>query len=111
MAESDLTWERRGGDKLSQAIVNFTFFLSGLKFCLVQNGDSGAVVASIFKPPQPIEQYGKRLLFADVANDAAHEEETKWLRGFGLCFFSAQAELLGHVSSMILRYCPLLFDL
>ena len=62
------------GEQLGQALVDFPFFLSGFQSVIPQDGDARAVIAAVFQAPQPRQKDGGRLLFAHVANDAAHKE-------------------------------------
>src|SRR5213594_1875726 len=72
---ADAEWTG-GGLRLehpAEAFVDFPFLLARLEFGTVQHAHPGAVVTAVFEPAQSLEQDGGRLLFADVAYNAAHK--------------------------------------
>ena len=62
-----------GIQDLAKTFINLSFFLARLQFRAVQHAQAGAVVTAVFEPAQSLEQDGGRLLFADVAYNAAHK--------------------------------------
>ena len=61
-----------GLDELGQALVNLALLLAGGQLAVLEDGDTGGVVAAIFEATKPLDEDGGGLLFPDVADDAAH---------------------------------------
>ena len=55
---------------------------AGLDLPVVHDRHSGAVIAAIFQPPQPVQENGNGLGIADVADDAAHINGL-WIADYG----------------------------
>ena len=47
-------------------------FLGDLETLALLDGDAGGIIAAVFEALEPLEDNGRGLLFADVADDAAH---------------------------------------
>jgi hypothetical protein len=66
---------RRAGDVVERKLLLEDLELPGLPHdvdAAVDDGDTGRVVPAVLEPRQPVHQDGKRLLAADVTDDAAH---------------------------------------
>ena|SRR5437667_4541763 len=57
----------------AEPFVDPAFSFACLERGAVQDAHPGAVVTAVLEPAQSLKQDGRRLLFADVAYDAAHK--------------------------------------
>jgi hypothetical protein len=72
VADAQLAADRLGLEQVRQAFVDLALFLPGLQPAVAQDSHASAVVSSVFKAPQPLQNDWSSLPFSNVANDAAH---------------------------------------
>src|SRR4051812_22287644 len=69
VAEAELSVQWFGGQEPAETFVDFPFSFPGQELAAAHHTEAGAVVTTIFEPPQTFDDDGSRFLFTDVAND------------------------------------------
>ena len=75
MPHADMAVERLSVEKTREALVDLSLFLAQMELSIAQDGQASAIIAAIFEPSQTLENNRRRLLFADVSNNATHKNE------------------------------------
>src|SRR5258708_40232371 len=72
MAQAKLSVHGFRGEEPGEAFFNFAFSFARDELMVADEGQPCAVIAAVFQSPQTLQNDGGRLLFADIADDAAH---------------------------------------
>ena len=84
VSDSDVARGRLVSD-VRQQVIHLAFpAVMGQGSSGVQDGDTSTVISAVFKPLEALDDEGKRRLFPEVANDAAHVVKIVLDEGFGL---------------------------
>jgi hypothetical protein len=79
VADAQEAGERLEQELVGQAIVDFALPFDPMELPVLEHGDAGAIIASVFQTAQSLQDDGSRRLFADVTDNATHKSD--------LCFF------------------------